>query len=405
MAPVPALPRRKIPFSIQKLDRRAVQVVRELQKAGYEAYLVGGCVRDLLLLQHPKDYDIATSAKPEQVRRLFRRSRIIGRRFRLVHVHQGRDVYEVATFRRGPESSEVAPNKPMQGDNLFGTAEEDAMRRDFTVNALFLDPVTEEILDWAGGFQDLKARNLRSIGDPRIRFQEDPVRILRMIKFMRRLSLQPGKEELHAAREGVSQLSQAAAPRLVEEVFRLLLTGDSVGVLEDLVALDALRLVLPDLHAWASREALRLQKLQGRLQHLDAWVQEGDEPCYSLRLAILYGPFVEEEFNPATRTLDIKEKPQIVAHIFRQLQTRARLPRHALSRAARILLTQLRLDPPTWTRSQRRLRRKTMEQTVGLEWFEDSMHYLRARLLAEGHDLEPYDIWQERALSLRRGKR
>ncbi len=176
--------RRRLPFSRRRLDRGGTEIVRRLQEAGFEAYFVGGCVRDLLLGRQPKDFDIATSARPNQVRRLFRRSRIIGRRFRLAHVYSGREVFEVATFRRVPPELEEGEVQMIREDNTFGTAAEDARRRDFTVNALFLDPVEGEIVDWVGGFEDLAARRLRSIGDPRLRFREDPVRILRLLKFL-----------------------------------------------------------------------------------------------------------------------------------------------------------------------------------------------------------------------------
>ena len=179
-----------LPFNPRRLDRRAVDIVKRLQWDGHEAYLVGGCVRDHVLGLRPKDYDIATSATPGQVRRLFRRSRIIGRRFKIVHVYAGREIYEVATFRKEPPRGKDEKAVPILDDNAFGTAKEDGLRRDFTVNGLFLDPVKKEIVDFVGGMEDLEARRLISIGPPDLRFREDPVRVLRLIKFMRRLQYQ-----------------------------------------------------------------------------------------------------------------------------------------------------------------------------------------------------------------------
>ncbi|RMH03174.1 MAG: polynucleotide adenylyltransferase PcnB [Planctomycetota bacterium] len=400
-------PRRTpLPFPRRRLDRRAVDVVRRLQDAGHETYLVGGCVRDLLVGMRPKDFDLATAARPEQVRRLFRRSRIIGRRFRLVHVYVGRNVYEVATFRRDPpggRGGEPDEVRMIRRDNVFGTAREDALRRDFTVNALFLDPIREEILDWCGGLEDLRRGRLVSIGDPRRRFREDPVRILRLIKFLRRHGFEPGPAEVAAARELAPAVAQAAPPRVVEEVFRLMESGDMAGAWEDLEHLGLVPILLPDLAAWLDRGGDRRRRLLGRLGLLDDWIEEGGRPGYALRLCFLYGCLVEEELDPAARTLPVREFAQVPAVLFNRLQERARLPRHELTRAARILLAQLRLDPPAWL--PRRRRRGTAEHLIEQDWFPDALEYLRCRLEADGRDPAPYDEWHERALSLEEGER
>ncbi len=386
-----------LPFPKRRLDRRAVEVVQRLQGAGFETYMVGGCVRDLLLGRRPKDFDLATAARPEAVRRLFRRSRIIGRRFRLVHVYQGREVYEVATFRRTPRPGAQDREGVIRDDNAFGSARQDALRRDFTVNALFLDPSRDRILDWAGGMADLRARRLHSIGPAVQRFREDPVRILRLIKFMRRLAFQPGEEELRAARELAPQLAAAAPPRLVEEVLRLTNTGDMEGVLLDLEALGVLPLLLPDLATWLHDRPDRRERLLQRLARLDAWVREGATPDHSVGLAFLYGPMIEEELDPATRSLALRESSQVPAWFFGRLQRRARLPRTILNRASRLLRAQLRLDPPS---SYPIRKRPELDQhLLAQEWFPDALEFLRCRLEAEGRDLEPYDRWHERSLS------
>lgn len=403
MEPEDRLRRFPLPFPRRRLDPRAVEVVLRLHQAGYEAYMVGGCVRDLLLGRQPKDFDIATSARPEQIRRLFRRSRIIGRRFRLVHVYHGRDVFEVSTFRRAPDQDEESEAQLIRSDNVFGSAREDALRRDFSVNALLLDPVTDEILDWCGGMEDLRHGRLLSIGDPRRRFLEDPVRILRLVKFVRRLGFKPGSDEVAAARELAHHLEHAAPPRVVEEVFRLMLTGDSEGVLEDLGELGLMPLLLPDLAEWLDEKPERRERLGRRLRVLDEWVADGGEPCYSLRLCFLYGLMVEEELDPASRTLPVGEFAQVPARIFGRLQQRARLPRLALTRASRILLAQLRIDPPSSLGS--RARRWNPARLMEQEHFLDALEYLRCRLEAEGRPPDLYDEWHERALSLTEGER
>ncbi len=398
------LRRYPMPFSKRRLDRRAVDVVKQLQRAGHETYMVGGCVRDLLLGRSPKDFDIATAATPNQVKKLFKRSRIIGKRFKIAHVYVGREVYEIATFRANPTVAEQGETKVLAHDNNFGTPFEDAMRRDFTVNGMYLDPTKEEILDWTGGMDDLHKGVLHSIGDPERRFKEDPVRILRLIKFMRRLDFSPGPDEIVAARTQRHHLAEAAPPRLVEEVFRLLLTGDSEGVFEDLRALELFRILLPDLNAWVARAVNNFSRLTARLRVLDGWVKEGGDPCYSLRLAILYGPYVEDELCPATRTIAVREMPQVPAFIFSRMQERARLPRFALSRASRILTAQTRLDPIHFysvTKKRRFNEQSLMEQ----DWFPDALEFLRGRLEADDRDMTIYDEWHERSLPiLQRGR-
>src|SRR5262249_6675413 len=216
-------------------------------------YLVGGCVRDLLLDKNPKDFDVATSARPEDVRALFRNSRVIGRRFRLVHILFGRGkVIETATFRRTPNEEERDSDELLiRSDNLFGRTDEDAMRRDFTINALFYDLEHKEVLDWCGGMEDIARRTVRTIGDPVTRFHEDPVRILRAIKFSARLDLGMDPELYHAIVQCRSALGKAARPRLFEELLRLMRGGAgaerSIWLAWETGVLDVL---LPELSAY-----------------------------------------------------------------------------------------------------------------------------------------------------------
>ncbi len=210
------------------IDFDALKVVRRLVRHGYEAYLVGGGVRDLLLGRRPKDFDVATSARPEQIRRLFRNSRIIGRRFRLVHVFFGAGkVIETATFRRNPETSSKGNELLIRSDNAFGQAHEDAIRRDLTINALLYDVESKEVLDFVGGMPDVRKRVVRTIGDPHIRFQEDPVRMLRAIKFCSRLDLGLVPDLYDAIVSNRKAIVDVARPRLLEELLKLLRCGAS----------------------------------------------------------------------------------------------------------------------------------------------------------------------------------
>ena len=237
------------------IDDDAARVVKKLTRAGFEAYVVGGCMRDILLGGRPKDFDIATSARPEEVRALFRNSRIIGRRFRLVHVLFGTDkIIEVATFRRSPQTeSPEDGDEPgdllIRNDNVFGDAHEDAIRRDFTINALFYDLDRHEILDWASGYEDVRARTIRTIGDPFVRFREDPVRMLRAVRFAGKLDLGIAPDVCDALVATREDLLKAARPRLFEDTMRILRGGTCRRSLW--LAWDAglLAVLLPDLAA------------------------------------------------------------------------------------------------------------------------------------------------------------
>lgn len=222
------VPRRyEVVFDEGSIDIDVNKVVRRLVRHGFEAYLVGGCVRDLLLFRKPKDFDVATNARPEEVRELFRNSRIIGRRFRLVHIlFQGGKVIEVATFRRNPkEENDDSAELLIRSDNVYGEAHEDAMRRDFTMNALFYDVERRQILDWVGGMDDVRRTVVHTIGDPETRFQEDPVRILRAIKFAGRLGFGITPDVYDAIVYCRDALALAARPRLSEEILRMLRGG------------------------------------------------------------------------------------------------------------------------------------------------------------------------------------
>jgi tRNA nucleotidyltransferase/poly(A) polymerase len=235
--------------TMPSLDRTAIdpdadRVVRKLTRAGFKAYLVGGCVRDLLVSRTPKDFDVATSATPNEIKATFRNSRIIGRRFRLAHVFFGSKIIETSTFRANPRD-EDDHDLLIRRDNVFGTETEDARRRDFTINGLFYDVEREEVIDHVGGLADLDARLIRTIGDPDIRFQEDPVRMLRAIKFAARLSFGFEPATWRALLRWRSEISKCAPPRLLEEVHRLLRGGAARRSFELMVETGVLAVLSP----------------------------------------------------------------------------------------------------------------------------------------------------------------
>ena len=247
-----------VEFARESIDEPAARVVTKLTRAGFEAYLVGGCVRDLLVGKRPKDFDVATSARPEEVRALLRNSRIIGRRFRLVHVlFSAGHVVETATFRKNPTQDEQLEGEDLliRSDNVFGQAFEDAGRRDFTMNGLFYDLERRAILDWVGGMEHIQARTVQTIGDPVVRFHEDPVRMLRAIKFAARLDFGISREVYDAAVQCRGMLAMAARPRLSEEVLRLMRGGASQRSVWLLWEMGMLDILLPELSAYlADRE-------------------------------------------------------------------------------------------------------------------------------------------------------
>ena len=229
------VPREKHGIGRERLSPGALKVCSVLREAGFSAYVVGGAVRDLLLGIVPVDYDIATDARPEQVKPLFRRALIIGRRFRLVHVMMGPETLEVSTFRSADgDTSEKDEHGRVLRDNVYGTQEGDALRRDFTVNALYYDPATEEVTDFHGGLADLKKRVLRVIGDPATRYREDPVRMLRAVRLAAKLGLTLDAETRKPIKELAPLMERVPPARLFDEMLKLLLSGHASACLRQL---------------------------------------------------------------------------------------------------------------------------------------------------------------------------
>src|SRR3989454_2902002 len=229
------VPREKHGIARDALSPAAAKVCAVLREAGFSAYVVGGAVRDLLLGIVPKDFDVATEARPEQVKPLFRRALIIGRRFRLVHVMMSAETVEVSTFRAAdPDTAEKDEHGRVLRDNVFGTQAEDARRRDFTVNALYFDPATEEVVDFHGGLADLKKRVLRVIGEPVTRYREDPIRMLRGVRLSAKLGLRLDAATREPIRELAPLMERVPPARLFDEMLKLLLSGHASACLRQL---------------------------------------------------------------------------------------------------------------------------------------------------------------------------
>lgn len=215
------------------VSANALKVTDTLQKAGYKAFIVGGAVRDLMLQVPPKDFDVATNATPEQVKRLFKRAFIIGRRFQIVHAVFGRDVIEVTTFRGNSVAATDEHGRILQ-DNTFGSQKEDAERRDFTINAMYYDPATQTVLDYHGGMEDIRAKSLRMIGDPQSRYREDPVRMLRVVRFAAKLGFAIDPATAAPISKMSSLIQNVPAARIFDEMLKMLMSGHALACLQQL---------------------------------------------------------------------------------------------------------------------------------------------------------------------------
>lgn len=342
--------RTQVEFDPEAIDDGAAKVVRRLTRHGFEAYLVGGCVRDLLVGHRPKDFDVATNARPEEVRALFRNSRIIGRRFRLVHVlFPGGHVIETATFRKNPSAATQGSDEDLliRSDNVFGEAHEDAQRRDFTINGLFYDVDEKTVLDWVGGMDHIRARTVDTIGDPVVRFQEDPIRMLRAIKFAARIDFGIAPLVYEAAVQCRGALAMAARPRLAEEVLRLMRGGAahrSIWLMWELGMLDVL---IPELSAYVS-DSTHDDVVWRLLSQVDAMTKERGEAPDDI---ILWSALLLEPLNEACEGAG--DRMRAATDFLEPIVERLNLPRRASDSIRRIVAMLPRLEQGKASRFKR----------------------------------------------------
>lgn len=299
-------------ISRKNIDSDALKVLYRLSSLGYTAYLVGGGVRDLLMGRKPKDFDVGTSAKPVEVKKAFKNCFLIGRRFRLAHVRfAGGKIIETATFRQNSQSVgeiiEHASEGPLE-DNTFGTPETDAYRRDFTVNGLFYDIKDFSVIDWVGGMKDIEKKIIRAIGDPEIRFQEDPVRMMRAVKFSSRLGFTIERKTLAAMKKYHSCILNAAVPRVCEEIFRLFPYGHSKEAFKLMWECGMLGDLLPELASYINSSGGAKCVIWKYLAVLDKYenfmADKGYEVSNALRAAVLMtGLYKAEKKNAQGRAV------------------------------------------------------------------------------------------------------
>lgn len=354
------IPRGEHGISRAQISEYALKVLYRLNQAGHEAYLVGGGVRDLLLGHEPKDFDIATSASPDEVRRLFRNCRLIGRRFRLAHVHFGREIIEVATFRAAhdPEGDGSTSEQGMLlRDNVYGSLEEDAWRRDFTVNALYYTVSDFSVIDHTGGLDDLKAGCLRMIGDPQQRFREDPVRMLRAVRFAAKLGFRIEAEVETAIRELGYLLEEVSNARLFDETLKLFLSGYGVASYELLRHYHLFAHLFPEADACMSEEEDHFPHtlLLRALENTDRRIDEGKP----VTPAFLYAALLWEPVRREARLFVRRKMPPIQAMLLAgdavvaRQTPRVQVPKRFSLQSREIWEWQERLARGTGKRAQR----------------------------------------------------
>lgn len=394
----------EIPFS--KFDPDALKVVSRLRSFGHEAYFVGGCVRDILLGRNPKDFDIATSATPNEVRNIFRNCRLIGRRFRLAHVYfKGGKIMEVSTFRANPAEAEEGGEEAAEAaggdllithDNVFGTAQEDARRRDFTINGLFYDIGEGEVIDYVRGRRDLDERFIRTIGDPERRMREDPVRILRAVRFACKLELDI-ESRTYAAMEGtVEDLTRCAPPRLLEETFRLIRGGISEPAIKLVAALDALKVLLPPIDAYFRTNGPEGEKdFYAHAAALDRKVKAGEPIDDAILLAALLVPLSRAE-PVAEEDGGRPSVARAIEDLLAEFVQTARLPRRIAERCRMLLIAQRTL-------TGERRRRGSQSSFRAHPIFQDAMRVFEIHVEATGNFQAELESWKSGAAPAPKG--
>lgn len=378
-------------ISRKDIDRDSLRVLYGLKDAGYDAYLVGGAVRDLLMGRKPKDFDVATDARPRDLRRLFRNSREVGRRFRLVHVFFGPKNVEVATLRSAAEAAESnnAGDLYVDDDNQWGDLESDAFRRDFTVNALFYDIRDFSVIDYCGGVEDIERKLIRCIGDPQVRFREDPVRMLRAIKFAARFGFTFEAETDRALRELQGEILKASRFRVTEEIFRILTQPNRAAGLRMLGEYGFMGVLYPEWSIAVGEE--------GFDQVVDYFVsvdEAADEEKYYPLEVLTAGLFI-----PLLDSIDLGRDQfhQVAARVtqeVRQLGQRMDLPKRLVNSAVEIMRGQLYLL--FFAHLSKRVKRYVSAPFFDLVW---CVHELAFGKMAELEDLR--ETWLSARKALR----
>ncbi|ALE01787.1 polynucleotide adenylyltransferase PcnB [Candidatus Pseudothioglobus singularis] len=329
--------RQKVKFDKKLLDQDALKILKKLNKSDHETYLVGGCIRDILLGHKPKDFDIATSATPEQIHKLFKRSRIIGRRFKLVHImFSARKFIEVATFRAG--KVQTSNDGLVLRDNYYGALEDDVFRRDFTVNGLYYDIKKSEIIDYVGGLDDLKALKIKMIGDPSERFEEDPVRMIRAVRFQAKLNANIESQLIEAIQANSQLLVKIPPARLYEEVIKLFHNENSIEIFHELDRLGLLR------HLFSQTKENPF--VDSSLINTSERIRNGNSVTPAFLFAVFLWSAVNKRFNQISKKNKSRIELMLQASedVIKKQTQQVMMPRWLSSRVKDIWLMQYQLE-------------------------------------------------------------
>jgi len=329
--------RQKVKFDKKLLDQDALKILKKLNKSGHETYLVGGCIRDILLGHKPKDFDIATRATPEQIHKLFKRSRIIGRRFKLVHImFSARKFIEVATFRAG--KIHTSNDGLVLRDNYYGTLEDDVFRRDFTVNGLYYDIKQSEVIDYVGGLDDLKALKIRMIGNPSERFEEDPVRMIRAVRFQAKLNANIESQLIEAIQTNSQLLAKIPPARLFEEVIKLFHNENSIEIFHELDRLGLLR------HLFSQTKENPF--VDSSLINTSERIRNGNSVTPAFLFAVFLWSAVNKRFNQISKKNKSRIELMLQASedVIKKQTQQVMMPRWLSSRVKDIWLMQYQLE-------------------------------------------------------------
>ncbi len=380
-------------ISRKGISENTLKVLYRLKKHGYQAYLVGGGVRDLLLDKHPKDFDVATNASPEDIKQTFSNCRLIGKRFRLAHVHFGRDIIEVATFRSQakPTHSDVKHSKEgmILRDNVYGTIDEDAWRRDFTINALYYSIADFSVLDFTGGMKDLKARKIRMIGDASTRFREDPVRMLRAIRFASKLDFHLSKELIKPIQNLKGLINHVPPARLFEEMIKMFHCGAADKAFDALLQHELFEPLFPQTHDCLQDSSYPTKALlKAVFQSTDLRIQQGKSitPVFIVA-ALLWHPILkraEVELNNGAKLYPARLKA-VESCLSAQLK-KISMPKRVSFGAREVWLLQLRM----FNRHGKRPERLMQEPR-----FKAAYDFLLLRAQAGEPVQELADWWQD----------
>lgn len=390
------LSREDHPISRKNIPENVLKVLYRLHRNGYKAYLCGGSVRDLLLGRPPKDFDVVTDARPPQIRRLFRNSRIIGRRFRLAHVLFQDLVVEVSTFRREPDSSSDVEDLLVRDDNVFGNPIQDARRRDFTINGLFYDIGSFDVIDYVGGIKDLRSKLIRVIGDPDIRFREDPVRMMRALEFAARLDFEIEAQTWDAILRHREEILKASPARVTEEILELLRRGMSLESMHLMDETGLLEPLLPELaRLIESGEGEYLWKM---LEVLDRTILSGRQVSDVVLLSVILVPLVFRSIDERESELDSRLSPGEVVPFIRDLLEaileRLVMPawmRHEVEQNLELL----------WRMREAPTERKRDWRIVLRERFQDALALYELYSFSSGSYVDEFREWRELAHRVR----